>query len=396
MQRWLSDLQQQLAGLETHANRRHLRSVECDGPRVRVDGRWLLNLASNDYLGLHQHPRLIEAACEATRQFGVGATASRLVSGSSPLHAEVEEAFAQFKHAPAALLCPTGYMANLAAITALAGPGDLICLDKLNHASLIDASHASGATVRVYPHQQLSKLERLLQRHAQRSAAERSRAFIVTDSVFSMDGDVADLPAICDLAERYDAIVIVDEAHGTGILGETGAGLAELQGVTHRVGVTISTASKAMGGLGGIITAARPVIETLINRARSFIYTTAVPPAQAAVIAAALQVIRDEPQRRQRVLTHVHRLHEMLGMAPSSPVATPIVPLIAGSSESALDLASALADAGFFAPAIRPPTVAPDTARVRLALRADLEADDIDRLAVVINRLQCSGGLREA
>ncbi|MFW6060332.1 MAG: aminotransferase class I/II-fold pyridoxal phosphate-dependent enzyme, partial [Phycisphaeraceae bacterium] len=318
---------------------------------------------------------------------------------------------ATFKHAPAALLLPTGYMANLAVLTALAGPGDLVCLDKLNHASLIDAARATGATVRTFPHLHYARLERLLARcdEATRLAASPPRPprrFIVTDTIFSMDGDAADLPALCDLADQYDATLIVDEAHATGVLGDTGAGLCEAQHVTHRVPIVVSTASKALGSLGGIVTASQPVIDTLINRARPLIYTTAVPPAQAAAIGAALEVIRDEPWRRQRLAQMSQQLRTDLlndgwTLSPTDSAITednrqsaignrqspaPIIPLIVQTPERALHLADHLQRAGFLAVAIRPPTVPPNTARVRLSLRADLTDDDLAQLRTALAR----------
>jgi 8-amino-7-oxononanoate synthase len=381
---WLDDIHAQLRDLAARSLGRSLREVSHDGRFVKVAGRRLLNLASNDYLALSQHPALAQAVAKAAHELGTGAGASRLVAGHMPLHAEVERRFAQFKHAQAALICPTGYMANLAAVSSLAGEGDLICLDKLNHASLIDAARASGATVRVYPHGDLSKLDRLLSR-----GDAQKRKLIVTDSVFSMDGDTADLHALCDLADQHDAILLVDEAHGSGVLGSSGAGLAELQNVSERVDVVISTASKALGSLGGIITSKAAVIDLIVNRGRAFIFTTGVPPTQAAAINAALDVVRDEPWRRQRVLELSASLRAELlqrnWQLPPTPVPTPIVPLITGSAESALALAAHLSDQGFFAPAIRPPTVAPGAARVRLSLRADIEPAEIQSLLAALD-----------
>lgn len=387
--------------------RRALRPLDSSGLIVEHDGRQLVNLASNDYLALSQHPRLKAAATQAIEQFGVGAGASRLVTGTLSLHEQVERQFAAFKHSHlattagakshyAALILPTGYMANLAVLTSLAGPGDLICLDKLSHASLIDAAHATGAQVRVYPHLQTAKLRRLLERHETevdstrpQDAQRPPRRFIVTDSVFSMDGDVADLPELCDIADEHDAILVVDEAHATGLLGECGSGLCEAQGVTDRIHITISTASKGLGGLGGIITAHRSIIDTLINRARSLIYTTAVPPGQVAAIGAALDVVRDEPWRRERVAELSTRVRAELTngwQLPAVPLPTPIIPLIVGEAAEALALAEQLKDAGFLAPAIRPPTVPPGSARVRISLRADLEDEQVARLMKVLQR----------
>jgi len=390
MDRWLGQLGEELTELHRRHLLRSLRVVHSEGRVVQVQGQPLVNLASNDYLGLSHHPQLIEAATRAIQQHGTGGGASRLITGHQPPHAALEQRFAKFKHAQAALLCPTGYMANLAVLTSLADKGDLICMDKLCHASLIDAAQACsarGCQVRVFPHRNLDKLRRLLEappRTSRDNSHREPRKLIVTDSVFSMDGDVADLPAICDLADEFDAILIVDEAHGTGVLGRTGAGLSELQNVTNRVDVVISTASKALGSLGGIVTAPRVVIDTLVNKARSFIYTTAVPAAQAATIDAALDIVEREPQRRQRLLELSRQVRDELMrmklLEQTSEPATPIIPIIVGKPERALALSEHLQGCGFFAPAIRPPTVAPGSARVRLSLRADLSDEDVTRL----------------
>lgn len=380
------ELRQDLAALDHAALRRTLRVMRTTGKHIELDGQRLLNLAGNDYLGLAQHPRLIAAAVEAAQAHGVGAGASRLVTGTQDLHAEAERRFAAFKHATRALLLPTGYMANLAVLGTLARQGDLVMLDKINHASLIDAARASDAAVRTYPHLTTAKLDRLLAEH--RAASPGRRRFIVTDSVFSMDGDCADLPTLCDLADEHDAVLVVDEAHATGVLGATGEGLAQHQGVADRVytcgagGVLVSTASKALGGLGGVVTGSAAVIDTLINHARPAIYTTAVPPAQAAALTTALDVVADEPERRQRLADLCRRARAALADAgwalPAASVPTPILPLIVGSAERALALANRLRNAGLLTIAIRPPTVAPASARVRLTLRADLTDAELD------------------
>ena len=382
---WADQLRDDLRVLEA---RRLLRSLSPSVPHGRFvwrAGRDLVNLASNDYLGLAQHPRLKDSVIEATRTFGIGSTASRLLAGHLPVHERVEKRFARFKHAEAALLCSTGYMANHAVLTALAGKDDLVCVDKFSHASLLDAARASGATVRVYPHLHFVKLERLLSRSSTR------RRFIVTDSVFSMDGDTAELPALCDMAQRYEAILIVDEAHATGVLGETGAGLVEAQNAYDRVDVVVSTASKALGGLGGIVTARRIVIDTLINRARSFIYTTASPPAQAAAVEAALDVIRDEPWRRRRLAELAAWMRAELGSTGLLPpslntagIPTPIIPILTGTVYATAALSRHLEGESFFVPAIHPPTVRPGTSRVRISLRADLKDGEIERLCAAL------------
>ncbi len=352
-----------------------------------------LNLAGNDYLNLAHHPKLIAAARQASLDMGVAGGASRLVTGNLPIHGQLESAFTQLKHpndeAFASLLFPTGYMANLGLLTTLANePDDLLLLDKLCHASLIDAARAAPATFRTFPHRDTDRAAALLERHRQQHPD--ALRFLVTDSVFSMDGDTADLPALCELADRYDATVITDDAHATGVLPAAGrgAGLAEAQGVADRVHLTVSTCSKALAGLGGVVTAPRPVIDTLVNEARPFIYTTAPPPAQAAATLAALEVVRDEPERREHLADLSLLLRDALQKhgwpLPNTQPVTPIIPLIVGDPDAAISLSDQLTAAGFRAVAIRPPTVAPNTARVRLSLHAGLTHDDIDRLLQAI------------
>ncbi len=376
MNPWRDQLRHQLDQRQARHHLRTLRPVDRCGLKIRRGGRELLNLASNDYLALASHPKLRDAAIRAAERFGTGAGASRLITGHLALHEQLEQRFAEFKHAEAALLLPTGYTAALAVLTSLAEPGDRVCLDKLCHASLIDAAGASGATVRVYPHGNLDKLDRLLGRGAAR------RQLIVTDSVFSMDGDSADLPALCELRDRHGAILLVDEAHATGVLGETGAGLAEAQHVAGRMDVVISTASKALGCLGGMVTGPRLVIDTIVNTARPFIYTTAAPPMQAAAINAALDVVRDEPDRRRRLHDLSARLRRELRRHrwPVADDPAPIIPLIVGGAAAACALSDRLAEAGFCVPAVRPPTVAPGSARLRISLRCDLDDNDLRRL----------------
>ncbi len=342
------------------------------------DRRPLVDLSSNDYLGLSSHPAVVAAAVAAMRRHGVGGGSSRLVAGGGPAHARLEASFADFKHAEAAVLLPTGYHANLALLGVLAGPGDLVLQDKRNHASLLDAGKLCGATQRRYVHGDLGRLSKLLR--CTGSAARRR--IVVTDAVFSMDGDCADLPALLALCERHDAWLVVDEAHGTGVLGATGSGLAEHQGVQGKVHATVSTASKALGGLGGLVTGSRDLVDLLTNAARPLIYTTAAPPAVAAAIEAAVAVVRDEPHRRERLFAIGSRLRTALAAAgwPVAMDPTPIVPLICGTNAAALALSARLRAAGFLAPAIRPPTVPPGTARVRLSLRCDLTDTEVERL----------------
>ncbi|MGH7787354.1 MAG: aminotransferase class I/II-fold pyridoxal phosphate-dependent enzyme, partial [Candidatus Binatia bacterium] len=277
---WLRDDLRRLAAVGLQ---RALRPVDgAQGARVLVDGRAVLALCSNNYLGLADHPALIEAAIEATRTYGVGAGASRLISGSMRPHHELEARLAAFKHSEAALLFTSGYHANLGTIAALVGPGDAVFSDALNHASLIDGCRLSRAATYVYPHVDLAGLEERLR------AAPARRRLIVTDSIFSMDGDAAPLAALCDLAEQYDALLMVDEAHATGVLGPHGAGLVEALGLQARVAVQMGTLGKALGSFGAYVAGSRAMIDYLINHARTFIFTTALPPAVVAAAGAAL------------------------------------------------------------------------------------------------------------
>ena len=325
MTHWRDQLAGQLQQDRQQNLWRSLRPVDRCARVVQRAGRSLIHFASNDYLALSGHDHLRQAVAQAAQTQGVGSGASALIAGHSQAHADLEQRFARFKHAEAALLLPSGYMANAAVLTALAGPDDAILIDKLVHASLIDAARLSGATVRVFPHLGYDKLTRLLEKSTAR------RTLIVTDAVFSMDGDTADLPALCELRDRFGSILIVDEAHATGVLGATGSGLAEHQGVADHIDVTVSTASKALGSLGGIVTSERLVIDTIVNHARSYIYTTAAPPTQVAAIDSALDVIRDEPSRRSRLSDlSTHLRDELIKRGWDVPLAgapTPIVPV---------------------------------------------------------------------
>lgn len=382
---WLDDLKKDLTQRQSLSLYRQLVDTQTNGPTLSRGGRSLLNLAGNDYLALSNHPKIKSAAIAAIEAEGTGSGASKLVTGHAPLTSQLEAEFAAFKHAPAALLFPTGYMANLGVLTSLAGEEDVILIDKLTHASLIDAARSSGATVRVYPHGNMDKLARLLERHE-----TSRRRLIVTDSVFSMDGDTADLPAICDLADEYDAITIFDEAHGTGVLGEHGSGLCELQQVQDHVDVVISTASKALGSLGGIVTANPIIIQTLINHARSLIYTTAPPPSQVASIRAAIQVVLEDRWRRERLMALSKQVREgvtqMGFVLPPTQVVTPIIPIVMQTAEQAIKLSLHLNQHGLHAPAIRPPTVAPNASRVRLSLRCDLTDQHITQLLDALSK----------
>ena len=354
---------------------------------ARIADDALIDLTANDYLALRRHPALVRAVEQAAQELGVGAGASRLAGGTLPIHQRVEARLAGFKNAERALLLPTGYHANLAVLTALPGAGDLILCDKRCHASLIDGARLATAThnvtLRTFAHKDAARAHELAEHHLAQSP--ETTVWLVTDSVFSMDGDTADLRPLASVRESLAGRVclIVDEAHATGVLGPGGAGLDARAG--HIADITVSTASKALGSLGGIVAAPGCVCESIENFARAYIYTTAVPPTQAAAIDAALDVIGSEPQRRERLAAISRRLRASLQVS-GWPVAafetdpTPIIPLIVGESERAIELAGRLRDAGFNAPAIRPPTVAPNAARVRLSLHAQLSDDQLDQL----------------
>jgi len=379
------DLVRVLEDLDVAGLRRRLRRIgSAQGPRVQLDGREVLCFCSNNYLGLAADARIVHAVQQAVEQYGWGAGASRLVSGTMTPHARLEERIARFKGTQAALVFPTGYMANLAAIRACAGPGDVIYLDKLNHASIIDAARSSGATVRVFRHKNYQKLERLLAR-----GKPNQRRLIVTDTVFSMDGDLADLPRLVELKRRYEAVLCVDEAHATGVFGPCGRGVAEMQGVEHEIDVTVGTLSKALGGIGGFVCGAAGLIDYLINTARPFIYTTAMPPAACAAAEAAIDIVQTEPWRRTRVLELAAKLRRELGQRRGYDIgasASQIVPLIVGEPARAVAISDALGRAGFLIPPIRPPTVPPGTARLRISLMATHTDADIDALVGAIEQ----------
>ena len=371
----LQNLAQELEKLTAQDLRRSLTTVEesLPGGRVRVDGQVLLNLSSNDYLGLSQEPRLIAAAREAAARWGVGAGASRLVVGHLALHEEVEARLAEFKGTEAAVIFSTGYMANLGTISALVGPGDTVFCDRLNHASIYDGIKLSGANLARFPHRDLDRLEALLQK------ADAGRRLIVTDSVFSVDGDLASLKDLVELKDRYGACLMVDEAHATGVLGHRGAGLAAALGLTQRVEVHMGTLSKAMGSLGGFVAGDRRLIDFLHNRARSFIYSTALPPPVLGAIAAALDIVTQEPERRRYLLTEAERFRHTLTQAGFDILGseTQIVPVLAGDNARTLRLAARLRQRGVMAVALRPPTVPPGRSRVRFSLSAAHTSEDL-------------------
>lgn len=370
-------LQQELDELEAQGLRRSCRQVEAvEGARIRMDGRWLIHLSSNGYLGLARHPAVVAAAEEAAARYGTGSGSARLIGGNLPPHEELERELARFKQAEDCLLFSTGYMASLGIITALTGPEDLVVGDRLNHASLIDACRLSGAALRVYPHSDADRLEEVLKERRGRYR----RAMVVTEGVFSMDGDLPPLPRIAEITRRHDAWLLVDDAHGTGVFGEQGRGSLEHFGMETKEILQMGTLSKALGSQGGYLAGPRAAVELLRNRARSFIYTTAPAPACSAAALAALQVVRREPDLRRRLWENVRRWTsglEGLGWDLISKT-SPIVPVRVGGNRETMALAKALEEAGLYAPAIRPPTVPEGSARIRTSLTSLHTAGDLD------------------
>jgi 8-amino-7-oxononanoate synthase len=341
---------------------------------VEENGHVLINFASNDYLGLAADPRLISAASEAAERFGWGAGASPLVSGWRIPHDELAHALAEFEGTEAALLFPSGYAANLGTIAALVGPGDAIYCDKLNHACLIDGARLSGAKLRVYPHNDADRLAEILTRDGGRFR----RSLIATDGVFSMDGDLAPLPDLVAIAERFGAMLLVDEAHGTGVFGPDGRGAASACEVAERVPIRVGTLSKALGSIGGFVAGSRRLIEHLINHARSAIYSTALPPAAAAAAKTALAIVQNEPERRDQLSASAAWLrHELAAIGIDTLRSSgPIIPVRIGDPESAMRVSSQLRDLSFLVPAIRPPTVPHGLSRLRISLSAAHTATD--------------------
>lgn len=432
----MSDLfHEQLQALRAQSLHRKLREIgTAQGPEVLVVGQQLQNFSSDDYLGLANDPLLKEAAAAAIAEFGVGAGASRLVSGTQSPHVRLESALAKWKGTPAALSFSSGYAAALGTIPALVGKHDVVLLDKLSHASLIDGAKLSGATLRVFPHNHLGKLESHLE-WARREHPD-ARLLIVTESVFSMDGDRAPLRELIGLKKRFGALLLLDEAHALGVIGEHGRGLAHETGLTRHVDVQMGTLSKALGVSGGYICGSHGLIDWLVNRARSFIFSTAPPPALAAAATAAIEFLESDAgeERRRLLWDRIHTSRALMNFIPppppvfaervaSSPPPPPkkpnvlrqilsgigpgqvteaapqvavvraetgsaIHPIVVGDEQAAIDLSRSLQNEGFLVPAIRYPTVAKGAARLRITITAAHEEPQIHALAEAINRLR--------
>ncbi len=365
----------ELAALEARGLRRSLEPLAtAQGPVVEVGGRRLVNLCSNDYLGLAADPRLRRAAQEAIDREGAGAGAARLVAGDLPSHGLLERRLAALKGTEAALLFSSGYHANAGVLAALVGRDDAVFSDELNHASIVDGCRLARARTLPYRHRDVGELGRLLE------ATPARRKLVVTDAVFGMDGDAAPLADVVALCERLGAMLYLDEAHATGILGPTGAGLAEAAGVTDRVDVLMGTLGKALGSFGAFVCGSRLLADWLTSRCRTFVFTTALPPSACGASLAALDVVRAEPERRGRLADLSRRMKDGLDWLgfPLPDVVAPIFPVVLGDEPAALEASRLLRERGFFVRAIRPPTVPPGTSRLRVSLTAGHTREQVD------------------
>ncbi len=375
-----------LQELENSSLLRRLRSIDVvDGTLLESRNRRYLNFASNDYLGLSQHAAVRDAAIQAIQDFGLGATASRLLTGTLRPHTDLEEQLAAFKSAEAAVSFGSGYAAAVGTITAIANKDDVIILDKLAHACLIDGARLSGAQLRVIPHHDLAKLTKILQ--WARQHRPNGTIWIVTESLFSMDGDYTPLSDLVELKDRYGANLFLDEAHATGVIGPEGKGLAAHLGLSRRIEVQMGTLSKALGSSGGFIAGPRALIDLLINRARSFIFSTASPPAVAAGASAALAIVRSAEGEalRGELWRNIDQVRRDLQLSLES-YPSPIVPLIVGDEHAALEIANQLQADGFFVPAVRFPSVSRGSARLRLTLSAEHSPGEVAALTNAIHR----------
>jgi 8-amino-7-oxononanoate synthase len=371
-----SFIERELRELKDASLYRTLRSVAGEqGPILIVDGREVLNFSSNNYLGIANHPALAQAAKEAIDRYGCGSGASRLITGNMTLHEALEAKLAEFKGTEAALVFNSGFQANSGLLSTLTREGDAIFSDALNHASIIDGCRLSRAKTTVYAHCDLDELEAAL-----KSAAANRRKLIVTESIFSMDGDEAPLAGIVDLAEGHGAMVMVDEAHATGLYGASGAGIVAKLGLADRVLVQMGTLGKALGGFGAYVAGSGALRELLINRCRSFIFTTALPPAVMATALTAIDLVRREPERRDSLWRNCRQLTAGLrALGFKVEAAGPIVPLIIGDAEKCMRFSARLFELGVWAQGIRPPTVPPGTSRLRITLMATHTREHIER-----------------
>ncbi|MEW6025731.1 MAG: 8-amino-7-oxononanoate synthase [Planctomycetota bacterium] len=377
----LKRLQEEMTELNREGLLRKPRVIsDIDGVRVKIEGRWYVSFCSNDYLGLAQHPALKQAMIKATKEFGAGAGAARLLSGTTTLHHQLEREIARFKQADDALLFTSGYAANLGVITTLVKKDDIIFCDELNHASLVDAARLTKTQLHIYRHCDAAHLESLLRKSKIQSP--KSKIYIITDAIFSMDGDGAPLKEIVRLAGKYKAYTIVDEAHGTGVFAKNGRGWCEAQGLGKKVNVIIGTASKALGSLGGFVSGKQVLIDYIRNKSRPFIFTTALPAGTCAATIAALKVLGSEPGLRKRLwdnTDYMKRRLEQMGYGLRNSV-SPIIPILIGDTKKTVAISEALWKKGLYVPAIRPPTVPEGQSRLRITVTAMHTGKQMDGL----------------
>lgn len=385
-----NELLQELNELrEFHLYRTLKRIDSSQSSRIVITGREYINLCSNNYLGLANHPSLKEAAISAIRNYGTGAAASRLVSGNMEVHEMLEKITAEFKHTEDTLLFNTGYMANAGIIHALAGEGDAIFSDELNHASIVDGCRLSKADVFIYRHRDAEHLKSLISRSMERSNRGHRRRIIITESVFSMDGDIAPLTDIIEIAGRYEAILIVDDAHATGVLGKTGRGSFERFGINNNSHIQMGTYSKALGSFGAYIAGNKTVKDYLINKARSFIYTTSLPPSVVAASIAAISILQENNMLVEKVRENTTIFREGLRALGYNTMKseTPIIPVFTGDIEKTILFSQRLFDEGIYATPIRPPTVPEGSCRIRTTVTAEHSKSDIEHCIEVFRRV---------
>ncbi len=349
---------------------------------VEIEGKTFLSFCSNNYLGLANHPFVVKAVKDAVEKYGWGAGASRLVSGNMTLHETLEKEISMFKRKEAAIVFPTGYMANLGAISTLVSSGDVVICDKLNHASIIDGCRLSGADFRVYAHCNMEKLENILKK-----SSKYKRRLIVTDSVFSMDGDLAPLPDIVRIAAKHNAMVMVDEAHGTGVFGKNGMGVVEHFNLNNDVDIVMGTLSKAIGSLGGYVTGNIDLISYLRNKARSFMYTTALPPAVCAASIAGIKLIQEDSSIQDSLWQNVHFVKDKLRSLSINTISSEsqIIPILIGDAQKAVAISKLLYERGILIPAIRPPTVPANSSRLRMTVMSSHTQRDLEKLFQVLS-----------
>ena len=373
--------QQEIKNLKEKNLYRQLRVLkEHEGTRAVFEGRKILLFCGNDYLGMSRHPRVIAAAHKAIDKYGVGARSARLIAGTTEAHARLEKKIAEFKNKESALVFGSGFLANLGILTAFAGKEDVVIMDKLCHASLIDGARLSGAEIRVFPHKNYEKCEELLRQYP------GQRKLLVTENVFGMDGDRADLKQLIRLKKKYDSLLIVDDAHGTGVFGKSGSGATAV--FSKGIDVIMGTLSKAIGGLGGFVAADKALIEHLINFARPFIFATALPPVLCETAREAFCVIEEEPALLKRLWTNIHEVHQglkKLGFRLAKPESA-ILPVMVGDEGKAMEIFEKLLEQGIFIPAVRYPTVPKGKARLRVTVSASHTHQDITRLIAVFTK----------